>query len=46
MSVDSKVEKAIFKSLIKGLKSQNNNRNQSLYAYFISIIEFLLHSIG
>ena len=41
MSVDSKMEKkAIFKSLIEGLKSQNINRNQSVYAYLISKIEF------
>ena len=40
MSVDSKMEKSIFKSLIKGLKSQNINRNQSVYAEFISKIEF------
>ena len=33
-------EKAIFKSLIEGLKSQNINRNQSVYAYLISKIEF------
>ena len=34
-----KRRKAIFKSLYKGLKSQNINRNQSVYAKFISKIE-------
>ena len=31
-----KWRKSIFKSLFKGLKKQNINRNQSVYAYFIS----------
>ena len=38
--LNPKWRKAIFKSLIKGLKSQNINRNQSVYAEFISKIEF------
>ena len=32
--------KEILKPLIKGLKSQNINRNQSVYIYFISNTEF------
>ena len=40
MSVDSKMEKSNFKSLNKGLKSQNINRNESVYALSISKIEF------
>ena len=32
--------KEIFKPLITGLKSQNINRNQSVYIYFISNTEF------
>ena len=32
--------KEIFKPLIKGLKSQNINRNQSVYIYFILNTEF------
>ena len=40
MSVDSKMEENNFEILKKGLKSQNINRNQSVYAEFISKIEF------
>ena len=36
LSFVAQMELEIFKPLIKGLKSHNINRNQSVYIYFIS----------